>query len=104
MSEVLPLALAWVAGALLGAVFFGGLWWTVRKGVTSARPALWFLGSLLVRLSITLGGFYLVSDGHVERLLVCLLGFVMARPAVAWLTRPSGEDPARPMQETRHAP
>ena len=71
--------LALVAGVLLGAVFFGGLWWTVRKGVSSKRPALWFFGSLLLRMSIALAGFYFVSGGHWERLLVCLLGFVVAR-------------------------
>ena len=42
MNESLTLALAWVAGVLLGAIFFGGLWWTVRKGVSSQQPALWF--------------------------------------------------------------
>ena len=47
--------------ALLGAIFFGGLWWTVRKGVASRRPALWFLGSLLLRTSIALAGFYVVA-------------------------------------------
>jgi F1F0 ATPase subunit 2 len=31
MNEILSLAAAVAAGALLGAVFFGGLWWTVRK-------------------------------------------------------------------------
>ena len=40
MNEVLLLALALSAGVLLGAVFFGGLWWTVRKGVSSEQPAL----------------------------------------------------------------
>ena len=49
MSDILALALAFLAGALLGAFFFGGLWWTVQKGVASERPALWFLGSLLLR-------------------------------------------------------
>jgi F1F0 ATPase subunit 2 len=24
---------------LLGVIFFGGLWWTVRKGLSSKRPA-----------------------------------------------------------------
>ena len=46
-SRLLPWR--FVAGALLGAFFFGGLWWTVQKGVTSEQPALWFLGSLLLR-------------------------------------------------------
>ena len=51
MNETLSLVLALVTGVLLGAIFFGGLWWTVRKGVSSKRPALWFLGSLLLRTS-----------------------------------------------------
>jgi F1F0 ATPase subunit 2 len=50
-----------VAGVLLGAIFFGGLWWTVRKGVSSKRPALCFFGSLLLRTSIALAGFYFVG-------------------------------------------
>lgn len=51
MNDVPPLALAWVAGMALGAMFYGGLWWTVRKGIRSQRPALWFLVSLLVRVA-----------------------------------------------------
>ena len=104
MNETLTLVLAWVAGGVLGAMFFGGLWWTVRKGVSSKQPALWFFGSLLLRMSIALAGFYFVSGGHWERLLVCLLGFVMARLVVTWLTRPSGENHTRPAQEASHAP
>ena len=104
MNDTLMLVLAWMAGGVLGAIFFGGLWWTVRKGVSSRRPALWFLGSGLLRMGIALGGFYLVGRGHWERLLGCLLGFVMARLVVTWLTRPSGENQNRATQEASHAP
>lgn len=104
MNETLTLVLAWVAGAMLGAMFFGGLWWTVRQGVASQRPAVWFVVSLLLRMSLALAGIYVVSGGHWERLLLCLLGFVMSRFLVTWLTRPSGEHHARPAQETSHAP
>ena len=86
MNETLSLVLALVTGVLLGAMFFGGLWWTVRKGVSSKRPVLWFFGSLLIRVSIVLGGFYFVTGGHWERLLLCLLGFVIARFIVTRLT------------------
>ena len=48
MSETLILALAWLSGWALGAIFFGGLWWTVRKGLTSPHPALWFFSSMLL--------------------------------------------------------
>lgn len=102
MNEYLNLALALVAGVLLGAVFFGGLWWTVQKGISSKRSALWFFGSLLLRMSITLAGFYFVSGGHWGRLLTCLLGFVMARFSVMRLTR-SAAKPVYLAQEDRHA-
>jgi F1F0 ATPase subunit 2 len=104
MNETLTLVLAWLAGGGLGAIFFGGLWWTVRKGVSSKQPALWFFGSLVLRMSVALTGFYFVSGGHWERLLFCLLGFVIARPIVRWLTRPSGEEQSRPVREASDAP
>jgi F1F0 ATPase subunit 2 len=103
MNEVLRLILSSIAGVLLGAMFFGGLWWTVRKGVSSRRPALWFVGSSLLRTSVALVGFYFVYGGHWERLLVCLLGFVMARLVVTWLTPPPREDQAGPTLGARHA-
>ncbi len=79
MSDLPTLTLAFVAGALLGAFFFGGLWWTVQKAITSEQPAIWFLGSLLLRTGLILTGFYLVAQGHWSRLVACLLGFLMAR-------------------------
>ena len=63
--KLLSLALALAAGVLLGAIFFGGLWWTVRKGVSS-RAA----GALVLRQPAaadercTLAGFYFVSGGR----------------------------------------
>jgi len=104
MNETLTLALAWLAGGLLGAIFFGGLWWTVRKGVPSQRPALWFFGSLLLRMSIVLAGFYYVGRGHWDRMLVCLLGFVIARFLVMRLTRTPVEHPDSATKEASHAP
>lgn len=104
MNETLTLILAWVAGMGIGAIFFGGLWWTVRRGVSSQRPALLFLGSMLLRMAIALSGFYFVSGGHWERLLLCLLGFVVARLVVTWLTRSAGENATRSSPEARHAP
>jgi len=103
MNETLTLVLTLVTGVLLGAMFFGGLWWTVRKGVSSKQPAFWFFGSLLLRTSIALAGFYFIARGHWERMLVCLLGFVMARLIVMRLTR-AAEKPTYLAQEASHAP
>jgi F1F0 ATPase subunit 2 len=104
MREMLTLTEAWLAGAVLGAIFFGGLWWTVRKCASSRRPALWFAASLLLRMAIALGGFYFVFDGDWKRLIACLAGFVMARLLVTWLTRPSPALQTRPAQGAGDAP
>ena len=104
MNEPLSLAFALAAGVLLGAMFYGGLWWTVRRVVSSKRVALWFLGSLLLRIGVALAGFYFVAGGNWERLLLCLLGFVMARVAVTRLTRPPGENQPPQALESSHAP
>jgi len=105
MSDIPALALALLVGAVLGAFFFGGLWWTVQKGVRSERPALWFLGSLLVRTSLILAGFYFVSQGHWSSLVMCLLGFLIARVIVVKrLTQRPVEEPTPLEEETTIAP
>jgi len=89
MNEYMHWALLFAVGLLLGGVFFGGLWWTVRIGMVSKRPGLWFLGSLLLRTGVALTGFYLIGGDDWLRLVVCLLGFVCARILVSRLTRPA---------------
>lgn len=92
MNETLIMIFSAIAGIVLGAIFFGGLWWTVRRGVQSPRPALWFLGSAVVRLGITLGGFYLVGAGQWQRFAACLVGFLIGRLMVTWITRLKPEE------------
>jgi len=103
MTETLTLVLAWAAGGALGAMFFGGLWWTVQKTLSSTRPAIWFFGSLLLRMTLALAGFYFVAGGHWQRLLACLLGFVVARLIVTRLTGPA-KKPTCLAQEANDAP
>ena len=105
MNDPVAIFLAFLIGGLLGAFFFGGLWYTVQKGVTSKLPAIWFLGSLLLRTGIVLVGFYFVAQGHWSRLAACLLGFVMSRVIVMkWLTRASAGEPAVLDKGARIAP
>jgi F1F0 ATPase subunit 2 len=80
-------AFAAAAGAVLGVLFFGGLWWTVQRGLTATAPGLWFLLSTLARVGAVLLGFQLVAQGSAINLLACLAGFVLARIAVTRLTR-----------------
>jgi F1F0 ATPase subunit 2 len=103
MTEALRLLPALVGGVLLGAIFFGGLWWTVRKGMSSKQPALLFFGSLSLRTGVALAGFYLIGRGDWERLPISLLGFVMARLIATRLTR-SAEKPTYWARAASHAP
>jgi F1F0 ATPase subunit 2 len=103
MNELLPLMPAFVMGVLLGAMFFGGLWWTVRKGASSKQPALLFFGSLLLRTSIALAVFYFVARDHWKKLLVCLLGFVIARLIVTRITQAAKKPPCL-ARGASHAP
>ncbi|MEB0059932.1 ATP synthase subunit I [Variovorax sp. LG9.2] len=79
LSITSGLVLASVVGALLGVLFFGGLWWSLRRALRSPRPALWIGGSLLLRTACLVGGFMVVSAGDWHRMLACLLGFWTAR-------------------------
>ena len=104
MHELAPLAVALAAGLTLGVISFAGLWWTVVRGISSPRPALWFIGSKLLRMAIVLGGFYLVGGDRWERWLACLLGFTLARLIVWRLTRAPTPDRTVLAPQARYAP
>lgn len=104
MHEFLVLTTAFTAGVLLGAVFFGGLWWTVVRGLSSPQPALWFFPSLLLRTGILVAGFYWVGREYWDRWLLCLIGFVLARILIRWLTGSPAKDPVGLAKEVNCAP
>jgi F1F0 ATPase subunit 2 len=104
MNNILILVLALGAGLIFGAIFFGGLWWTVHRGVSSKHPALWFLGSRLLRMGLVLVGFYFVGQGDWRRLVACLIGFIIARLIVPRVTRTTIEQSHRAAKEAGHAP
>ncbi|MET3106797.1 F1F0 ATPase subunit 2 [Oxalobacteraceae bacterium GrIS 2.11] len=82
MNELFALGAVTVAGLILGALFFGGLWWTTNRGLRSDQPALWFMGSLLGRTGALLVSLYYLCDGDWRRLMACLIGFTIARVIV----------------------
>lgn len=73
------LVVSYLAGSVIGVIYFGGLWVTVSKGLHSGKIGLWFLLSFVLRLAIALGGFYFVASGHWQRLAACLVGFLVVR-------------------------
>lgn len=87
MNEIIYMVLAFIGGLLLGTLFFGGLWLTMKKVLTSKMPGILFSGSFLIRAGITMIGFYYISLGQWERLLVCVFGFIVARVLVMRITK-----------------
>ena len=102
MNNLLPLTFAFLAGIPIGAFFFGGLWWTVKKGVTSRKPVLWFFGSLMIRIGVTIAGFYVMANGHWERAVACLAGFLIARSIVMRITKPTSANQVHLAKEVNH--
>ena len=50
MNDTLIIRLVFIAGLILGTLFFGGLWLTVKRLVASTRPALLVLGLSLIHI------------------------------------------------------
>jgi F1F0 ATPase subunit 2 len=89
ITNVLHLLMAFLVGMGTGVVYFGGLWWTVRRLALVRQPALLTLGSFFVRTGISLTAFYLASGGRWERILISLLGFMIMRGLLVRRMRPA---------------
>lgn len=80
MHDFLPLILAFAGGVALGAIHFTLLWFTVRNLAKHPHPQQRLMGSLVLRMVLLLGGFYLImGDGNWQRLVAALAGFVAVR-------------------------
>jgi F1F0 ATPase subunit 2 len=101
MSSLGQLLMALGSGAVLGAFFFGGLWWTIRRGLRASAPALWFLGSLLVRSGSVIAGFLWLASGDIARLIAGLLGFLCVRAWVQYAVRGPRTSTQPPTAATR---
>jgi F1F0 ATPase subunit 2 len=75
-------------GLLLGCLFFGGLWFTIKKGVHASRPGLLFLFSFVLRTALVLGVFYFLARESAICLILSAIGFMLSRPLVGYLTKP----------------
>lgn len=78
MTENWQMIIAAAAGLGLGAFFYGGLYFTVIRGLHASNPALWFLCSILLRMSVLMLGLYWIGDGQWQRILACLAGVAVA--------------------------
>lgn len=92
--DATELLMALLAGVGLGLGYFGGLWLTVRRLPDAKRPEVLSLSSLMLRLGLVVLGFYLLMDGHWERLLASVAGFLLARTALVRRLRPDQTGPS----------
>lgn len=80
MNELTVIFLGLAAGAGLGVVYFGGLWWTTQWITRPGGPRAFILPSFLARLAVCLVGFYLVLNFMGLRgLLSSVFGFMLTQ-------------------------
>lgn len=88
-SAMLILVLMFAAGLALGALYFVSLWQTVKRLPQTESRARLLIISFVLRLSVVLTAFYfLMRDGHWERLAVAMIGFVVMRKILTYRLGP----------------
>lgn len=105
VNTSLSILVAGFAGVILGAVYFGGLWWTVRRLHTTSHPVGFFLASFVLRAGTALAGFFLVTTYRwdleglastppsLPRLAAALVGFILVRVLLLRFLKPGGTWP-----------
>ena len=94
MTDLSPIIFASFVGIIAGFIFFGGLWFTTQRLPTWKYPAVWVFGSFMVRASVMLSALYWVGKDHLPRMAACLVGFVIARMVMLYVTREKKEEPS----------
>jgi len=78
--SVIEIVLAALGGALVGFLFFGGLWLTVRAIGTAKHPAGLAVASFFVRIAGFVVAFYLIARfGNWVDLVVALAAAIIVR-------------------------
>jgi len=77
--DVTLCGLAFLWGAFLGLLYFGGLWLTLKTVLGRMRPLQWLAASAVVRLTVALAGFWMALRSGPAPLLCTLVGFFLVR-------------------------
>ena len=67
------------AGAIIGILFFGGLWLTLNKLTEAKSWSLWLGVSFLLRITMAAAGFWYFGAGDWRRILALITGFTIVR-------------------------
>jgi F1F0 ATPase subunit 2 len=98
--ETVVMAVNFVAGLIIGGLYFFGLWWTVRRLPSLTAPGFWTVASFILRSVMALSLFYLLSQGVLKNLLMCLTGFTLMR--LFLVNRLANSSGKRPGSGTAH--
>jgi F1F0 ATPase subunit 2 len=90
MIDIPHLILAFLAGLALGVFFSLNLWSSVKKMTDEQTPWHVLFMNFVLRIGVVGAGFYIVMDGHWERMMAALAGFVLMREI---LVRKLGRSP-----------
>jgi F1F0 ATPase subunit 2 len=100
-GDVVLLASAFAFGAALGALYFFGLWATVRR-VASRGATLWVPVSFVLRLAVLLAGLYWIGADDWRRWAAALGGVIVVRQAIT--RRMAAPQPASAQQTSSRRP
>lgn len=71
-----------IVGVLVGIVYFGGLWWTVKRLQGAESMTRLLVASWVIRNAFFLGVFFWIMQGNWLRLLAAFAGMVSVRIAM----------------------
>lgn len=95
---MLHIVLGLIAGAALGALYFGGLWLTIKDVAEAKYAAARILGSFVLRGAIVLGGFYLVLQLGLPALAAAMVAFLAVRIVSTRVVRPNSQQQNEPQR------
>lgn len=78
-DQIILHLLSFLAGCGLGAFFYGGLWWTLKRLPGMSQPQLMVLVSFLIRAAVTVAGIWYATEGQWSRVAAALAGFILLR-------------------------
>ena len=81
--SIIAAVLSIAIGALLGLLFYGGLWLTVRRLATTDHPVLLTLGSFWIRLLVVLTAFVWLARSGLANGVIAMASFILGRLAVS---------------------
>ncbi|MGC9314295.1 MAG: ATP synthase subunit I [bacterium] len=77
---ILGIILSVTAGGIVGLVFFGGLWLSVKSIPTAKNPAAFMLLSFVARIAVFVAAFYAIAKwGNWAHLVIALASALIVR-------------------------